>query len=439
MRDALSRAMRSTAVGVVVALVLAAYLAMNAMSAFPYQLGIDFYQFWGVPVAKHAAAIPHSPYVDPPSYARVLNGISDASNSDKLHHANAFRRNLEPMGTPFLYATFSVFPEDYDRAQWLFTLAIYIAAGLGVFRLARLRGAPVWLAVWIAIVVELTFTPFMIDVKVGNVNSLQLAFIAALLYLALRRAQSGNALVDGLFLGLLALFVMFKPNTPWIALALGIHYWVVGGHRRFAIGLGVAAAFALLAFAIGAVYFKDALVWGEWLQLARGMDGSGLPLTLANGNQSLTMLLADKTRSYGAVGYGLIIAVSLCVALVVAMSAGGRRVDLLGPGMRQAFSSPWFAASIGILFTFATSPLLWPHYLVLALVPIFWLFDGKPDMGTWCAAICYFGMSRPVIDFLISGGHRALLEADTIFAWVVLVPGVFAYVLRQRRALEAPA
>ncbi len=76
---------------------------------------------------------------------------------------------------------------------------------------------------------------------------------------------------------------------------------------------------------------------------------------------------------------------------------------------------------------------------MLALVPIFWLFDGKPDAGTWCAAICYFGMSRPVIDFLISGGHRALLEADTIFAWVALVPGVFAYVLRQRRALEAPA
>jgi hypothetical protein len=124
------------------------------------------------------------------------------------------------------------------------------------------------------------------------------------------------------------------------------------------------------------------------------------------------------------------------------MSSGGRRVDLLGPTARKAFVDPWFAASIGVLFTFATSPLLWPHYLVLALIPIFWLFrrNGRADAGTWCAAICYVILTRLGIDLLIASGDVGSLQVVqvvTLFSWVALVPGVFAYVSEQHRALQA--
>ena len=441
MIPAISKILKSRAAGVCIALALAAYLAANAASAFPYQPGIDFYQFWGVPIAKKAAAMQQSPYVDPSRYARVLNEIADASGSDKLRQANYFRRNIEPMGTPFLYAFFSMFPEDYERAQVFFAVLVYRAGGFGIFLLARLRGLATWPAVWTALLVELTFTPFMVDVKVGNVNSLQLAFIAALIYVAARRLYSGNALVDGLFLGLLAVFVIFKPNTPWIAMAFAIHYWVVGGNRRFLVGAGVAAVLGVCALAIGAGYFNDPYVWREWLQFARGMDGSGLPLTLEQGNQSLTMLLARKSMAYGPVGYGLIIAAALLVALFVAMSSAGRRIDLLVPTALRAFLNPWFAASIGVLFTFATSPLVWPHYLVLTLIPIFWLFrrDGKSDVGTWGAVICYCVLSRLAIDLLIAGGYLGTLQWVTLFSWIALVPGAFAYVVEQHRAVEAAA
>jgi hypothetical protein len=275
-------------------------------------------------------------------------------------------------------------------------------------------------------------------VKVANVNSLQLAFMAALLHVAVKRRYSGNALVDGLFLGSLALFVIFKPNTPWIALAFAIHYWVTQGSRRFLVGAIVAAIFAGIAFAVGAWFFRDAGVWGEWLRFARGMDGSGLALTLTQGNVSIAMLWAQESRSYGPVGYGLIIAVALSLALAVAMSAGGRGAHLLGATMREVFSDPWFAASIGVIFTFATSPLVWPHYHVLALVPIFWLLKtgGRAQLGRWGALICYVTLSEPFFNLLFAAGYYAAIQATMLFSWVALVPGVFAYIAEQHRTLQ---
>jgi hypothetical protein len=438
--------MSSSIVGACVALALAALLVAKATAAFPSQFGIDFYQFWGVPLAKGVSATPSSPYDDPQGYARVLNAMSDASSSRKLHEANAARRNLEPMGTPFLYAAFAIFPADYDQAQIVFASLLYLAAGAGVFVLARLRGVPRWPAIWIAILVELTFRPFLLEVKVENVNSLQLAFIAALLHVAVKRRYSGNALIDGLFLGFLAVFVIFKPNTPWIALAFAAHYWFTQGSRRFFAGAGVAAVFTGLALAAGAWFFQDAGVWGEWLQFARGMDGTGLALTLAQGNVSLAMLLAERARSYGPFGYGLIIAAAMSLALVVAMSSGGRGAYLLGATMRTVFSDPWFAATIGIVFTFATSPLVWPHYQMLALVPIFWLLwrGGRWDVGSWGALLCYVALSEPLFELVLAAGNHGVIPATLtrdlhnllLFSWVALVPGVFAYVAAQHRALQ---
>jgi hypothetical protein len=430
--------MSSSIVGACVALALAALLVAKATAAFPSQFGIDFYQFWGVPLAKEVSATPSSPYDDPQGYARVLNALSDASSSRKFHEANAARRNLEPMGTPFLYAAFAIFPADYDQAQIVFASLLYLAAAAGIFVLARLRGIARWPALWIAVLVELTFRPFTLDVMVANVNSLQLAFMAALLHVAVKRRYSGNALVDGLFLGFLAVFVIFKPNTPWIALAFAIHYWVTQGHRRFFAGVGVAAIFSGVAFAAGAWFFRDAGVWGEWLRYARGMDGSGLPLTLAQGNVSLAMLWAQHSRSYGPVGYGLIIASALSLALALAMSSGGRGAHLLGATLRRVFSDPWFAASIGVVFTFATSPLVWPHYHVLALVPIFWLsgLEGRASVGRWGALICYVGLSEPFFNIPPAASYYEAIQAAKFFSWVALVPGVFAYVAAQHRALQ---
>jgi len=433
-----SRIVRSSAAGVVIALALAAFLALQAWAAFPSQPGIDFYQFWGVPVAKSVSATGRTPYADVSGYARALNTLADASASRKLHDANRYRRTLEPMGTPFLYASFSIFPSDYERAQALFAILQYLAAAVAVYMLARLRGIAMWPAVWVALIVEATFTPFLQDVRVGNVNSLQLLFIGALLHIAVRRRYSGNALIDGLAIGALAVFVVFKPNTPWIALAFAIHYGVVQGARKLLIAAALGAGLGALAMGIGAWYFGGAHAWSEWLQFARGMDGSAVALTLEQGNLSIPMLLAQRSMAYGPMGYGLIVAAALSAALLLAASAGGRRGDRVRPALRAAFADPWFAMSIGVVFTLATSPLVWPHYLLLTLVPIFWMLpgEGRVDAGLAGAAICYVALSVPLIASLGAAGRYGAIQAIMVMSWLALVPAVFAFAARGARALQ---
>jgi hypothetical protein len=425
--------------GVVVALVLCVFLLASAFEAFPEQPGADFYQFWGVPTAKRMMAAHdafESPYVSAEEYAENLNHLSDRYGSRKLRSANALRRTLEPMGTPFLYATFSLFPEDYDSAQAIFVTLLYLGAGVGVFALARLRGLSFHWAACVAFAVELTFAPFMVDVRAANVNSLQLALIAVLVWMAAKNVRTGNAFVDALFLGVLAPLVIFKPNTLWIAAALALQYGLSRGARQFLGGVGMAAALSIISIAIGSAYLGTSS-WTEWLGLAGRMQ-AGLPLSLEEGNESIAMWLSRHGGAYGAVGYGAILGLLLLLVLALAMSANGKRSDLLWPTAKRAFCDPWFAASVGVLLTFATSPLVWSHYFVLALVPIAWLLgrDGMTGVGTWGAAICYLALARGTIDVLVSGGHMAALYAMTMLSWIALVPGMLAYAAQQRLTVE---
>ena len=421
------------------AVVLAAWFAYSAVDAFPRQLGIDFYQFWGVPLARHAGAIEATPYVDPAPYARVLNGMADASGSAKFRDANRFRRSLEPMATPFLYAVFSVFGTDYEAAQRLYTAMLCGAAALAVFGLARLRGLDATMSACVALLVLLTFNPFAQDVRSGNVNSLQLAALVALVAVSARGWFTGNDWIDGLYLGVLALLVAFKPNTPWIALALGLDYLALRGLRAFAIGVIEAALAALAAFAIGAAAFGGAHAWSEWLALARGMDGSGMVLPFERGNLSLALVASRASPVFGPVGWGMALVAIVTVAIVLALTDRGRRGELLLPAARRAFADPWFAASVGIVLTFAASPLVWPHYHVLLLIPIAWLLWPERPCAACVrgAALCYVILSRAVIDPLVALQAFNALQALTLLSWLALLPGLLVHATRSRERAAA--
>ncbi|HUQ27387.1 MAG TPA: glycosyltransferase 87 family protein [Usitatibacter sp.] len=413
-------------------LALAAWFAVSAIDAFPHQLGIDFYQFWGVPLARAAGSIDKTPYVDQAPYARVLNAMAESSANEKFRNANSLRRDLEPMGTPFLYASFAGFSADYERSQRLYTLLLYAAAGIAIFTLARLRGLPAGFAACVALLVMLTFNPFAQDVRSGNVNSLQLALLVALVAISATRRFTGNAWIDGLFVGVLALFVAFKPNTPWIALAVAMHYLALRGLRAFAIGAFEAVLLGAAAFAIGAWEMGGAHAWLEWLQLARGMDGSAMSLPFERGNLSLALVVSRLSPALGSVGWGLVLAGVLVLSVVLALSANGRRGDRLGAAARDAFGDPWFAVSVGILLTFAASPLVWPHYHVLLLIPIAWLIrlHGRCRACAWGAVACYVVLSRAVTDPLVSMQMFGLLQMLSLLSWVALVPGVMAHAAR---------
>jgi hypothetical protein len=418
------------------ALLLTAYAAVEAARDFRYQFGIDFYHLWGVPHAQSRSIARQNPYADTEAYSQFLNGVSAASGSEKLRAANGFRRTIEPTGTPLFYAAFSVLPGDFDRAYALHAALAFIAFWLAVFLLARLRGlAPPW-AACVAALVVLTFNPFVQDVKYGNVSSLQLLFMAAMLHVAVRRRYPASAALEALAAGAIALFVLFKPNTVWIAAAFAAHYALVRPPRRVAGALLAGAALALLGFAAGAWFYRDAGAWADWLRYIQGLNGGTLLYTLEKGNKSLPMWLAQRSMAYGPLGYGVLIGTLLGLALLAALTALGRRPLDVKAATKRLLGDPWCAMSLGVLFTIACSPLLWAYYHVFLLIPIFWLFrgEGRWDGASAWAALGYLALSRPVIGPLLAAGHLEAIDALMLLAWTPLVPGILA-----RLARAAPA
>jgi hypothetical protein len=402
-----------------IAVALAIAVAADAARTFPTQAGIDFYHLWGVPMGQRASAVPISPYAATHEYAALLNALAEQSPSQALRNANRFKREIAPTGTPLFYAAFSFLPDDYGAAHVLFAVLQYVAGAAAVYLLARLRGAPRAIALCIAFAVELTFNPFVQDVKWGNATAFQLLFIAACLHASARGWLARHAGADRLFIAALAAFVMFKPNTIWIAAALALHYAVLRGMRRTLVGAALALPAAAVAWGAGAGYFHDAAIWNEWLAYVRG---GALVYRFQEGNQSWPMLFAQLSPLRSANDYALL--VSLLAAGIVAALLLRGGAEGFARRARVLFADPYAAASIGVLFTLAASPLVWPYYHLFALLPMAWVFraEGRWDAPSACAVASYAALSSPVLAVLLAADQLVALRLLMFLSWLPLVP-----------------
>ena len=409
------------------AIALTAYFAFTAVATFPYHATPDFYGFWGVGAARSAAGIDTTPYGDATPYNKALDAIVALSGSQKLQGARQARPALDPTGTPFFYALFAGFPRDYGAAQAFFLALLYFGIFAGVLALARLRGFSIATSAVIAALVGLTFAPFGVDVRVGNVNSIQLGLIALILMVAVSDVRAAKWAMIAL-----GAFIAFKPNVLLLAAALFGWYFVVATRRDFLQAVVGALVLAAASWAIGVAYFDDVNAWRDWLRYARRLAGVDPSIAYESGNQSLAMWLAQRAGTQAPGAFGLAFGVMLATAVFVlaAGPAGGRHMARVT--LRRAFSDPLFAASAGILLTFVMSPLLWIHYLVLLLVPMLWLVRGHGLVGTVGALVAYVCVARPTIDLMLSTGGRGLLEAVTLTSWLALIPGLLAFVIRTR-------
>ena len=405
------------------AVLLAVLVAGDAARTFPTQVGIDFYHLWGVPMGQRASAEPLSPYAQTPQYAALLNVLADQSASAQLRAANRFKREIAPTGTPLFYAAFAFLPDDYGSAHLLFAMLQYLAGAAAVFALARLRGLAPWPALCVALAVELTFNPFVQDVKWGNATAFQLLFIALAIGACQRRLYETSRIVDSIFLAALAVFVVFKPNTIWIASALALHYAIVRGARRTAVAAVPAVAAAAIAWGVGAWYFHDGAIWNEWLAYVRG---GSLVYRFEEGNQSWPMLLAQLAPGQDAYRFSILVSVFLAAVLAALLMRDGGGAALV-PRARTVLADPWAAASLGVIFTLAASPLVWPYYHLFALVPIAWLVrgPGRWDAASTCAAVSYAALSSPVLAVLVAAEQYAVLRVLMFVSWLPLLPAAW--------------
>jgi hypothetical protein len=422
------------------AIVLAAALAWVSARLFPDQPAYDMYHPWGIGLARAQVPPPANPYVDTLRYADAMRGFALRMQSPKAWLAEGYwrghgDRHIEPTGTPLYYALGSMLPSDYDTAHLALALAQFACTALAVLLLLRLRGVGAWPALCAAFVVELAYNPFVQDVKIGNVNSLQFLAIAALVYASASGALDRSRRLDLCYLPVLALLVAVKPNIAWVAAALGAHYAVHRGIAATVRGAALAALALALGVALGAWYFGSLGAWSDWLGYVAGQGGA-LLYSLDNGNQSVAMLMAEKGGAYGAYAYGLILAAALGLAILVALTQSGQRPDLLVPGATRVLRDPWLAASLGVVMTCISAPLVWPHYFLLNLLPIGWLaLRGR--FATACSALSFLTQSKPLIAALGLFHATGVISSMMAFTWAPLVPALLLHIVEARKAAGA--
>ena len=416
--------LRRGALPLLLAIVLGAILVKDALSSLPYQFGMDFYQIWGVPVAHRV--IGGSPFREAPAYADALNTIADGSQEASLKRANhLYRDSLVPMATPLLDASFAWLPEDYDTARYVHLALLYAAAAAAVVIVAHLMGVGPGFGLAIAFLVELTFNPFAQDLRVGNVNSLQLLAIAALLWLAIRAPVRWRCLV----LPALVVFAAFKPNTAWIAAALAVQFAVTSGKRELARGVAGAVAAGVAAYAWTAWFFSDPSVWIAWFQSPHGMNSGVLPASFIPGNRSLPLYLSLHSSAFGVSGYSVVC--GLVVLGLLALAGRGGTGSKMSNVARECLADPWFAAGLGIVMTYATSPMTWPHYHLFLIIPVMWIVQREREMrvAAALAAVGYVLLSTPFIALLVGWKAFAVLDMATMLSWLLVLPGLAAHVL----------
>jgi hypothetical protein len=322
---------------------------------------MDFYQFW---LVGQAAGQPGVGNVYSPAERRHLGAVGwelanrpEASPGQRI--AASRRLVLETYSTPFLYAVFNALGTgDYEIDYAIYQALSLAAAAVGAGLLALAFGHPAGGALLAVAAVFALLGPQASDARVGNVNQLQLGWLALLLGLLRLPERHARDFVTGVLAGAL---VAFKPNLLF-AEALLLCAWLLHGRRHtlswHLLGAALGGAAAVCA---ASAFFGTPGVWLQWLSALRGM-GAELDLPLRQGNDSLARLLFETTGVDVAFSLTLVFAGAALAALWAARPRAG------APDRERDFEVDVLALCSGIAISLLGARLAWLHYFLL-LVP----------------------------------------------------------------------
>jgi len=296
--------------------------------------GLDFYIYFVNAQIAGRADVPnvYAPEVQErigeEYYERAQRGRSELRKYDAGR-----RRRLDNVSSPFLYTTLRWVSRDYDFALRQYHALILIAFIAGVVLIGRRVGASWASTLALLAALLLWYRGFEADLRVGNVNSLQLLLIGAALW--------SPPLLAGALLGIL---IAFKPNLILIALLLAVSRdW-----RRLRLELAGGIAGVVLAIVAAAINYGSLRVWIDWLTAANQFFNRLQTREERNVAPALSLFQEHGTwLSY-------VIAAVLIAIVCLAIARGKRRDDALVIGL-------------AIVIYLLSAPVVWLHYMVLAI------------------------------------------------------------------------
>jgi Glycosyltransferase family 87 len=254
---------------------------------------------------------------------------------------------VDTVATPTLLALIDALSTgEYSLDRRVFA-ALSIGAFLfGVALFVYLAGYPPLVAAIVASATALVWRPYVSDVEMGNLSSLQLGVLAAVAWTLSRRAH----VVAGALLGVGA---VAKPTTALVVAAVVLAVALEGWRDAARLAAGVAAG-AILAIVAGAATFGGLTVWVDWAHVIPEMLGS--KWSLDAGNVALREILPAGWASAAAAAW------LLPAAFAAALIAAPRATD-----DRERFDRELLALATGAALMLLTSGLVWFHYYVLLL------------------------------------------------------------------------
>ena len=325
--------------------------------------GLDFYIYYVNAQLASRADVPNiysaetQERIGEEYYARA-----ETSGSELRKYDATRRRRLDNVSSPFLYTTLrlaqSMSSRDYDRALTQYHLLVLLAFIAGVVLICR-RVQLSWAAtLFLLAALLLWYRGFEADLRVGNVNSLQLAVIGAMLWCP--------PILAGVLLGLL---VAFKPNLIVIALLLAVSRFGTPPSRRLVwrrlaawrrdgassaggdagvpllVGVTIGVFLAILAAAIN---YRSFNVWLQWIGAANQFFHR--LQTREERNVAPFLSLFQQHGAWLSYAIAALLVIIVCIAVVRA----GKRNDVL-------------IAGLAIMVYLISAPVVWLHYMVLVL------------------------------------------------------------------------
>ena len=267
-------------------------------------------------------------------HERALRGTSELRKFDAKR-----RRFLDSVSSPFLYTSLGWVSRDYDRAllqDHLLLLAAFILGVLLIARAVRLSWAS---SLFLLAALLLWYRGFEADLRVGNVNSLQLLMLGISLWCP--------PLLAGVIAGML---ISFKPNLILVPLLLAIARIATRDWRRLRLEILGGAIGGAIAFVAAAIHYGSFAVWLQWIARANEFYHR-LPTRTERNNTPLLALFHE----HGAwPSYAL--ALLLTIAAAIAIWRGRSRDDVTIVG-------------VAILIYLLSATVVWLHYMVL-VIPI---------------------------------------------------------------------
>ena len=416
--------------------VICAGYSRSYWGSLPARPGLDFYQMWGVIKAERASGFRlGSPYADPQGYLAVMHVLAVQTGDALLPAALQSRSTLDLTATPLLYDVFGCLPASYRTALGLFRGLLGIAFAVSVAAMIRpLLRNPFAALAW-SLTLAAAFDPFLLDVLVCNVNSIQLLLLVAVIATIEHYRDRHRPLDRRAAMALTAILVFMVLAKPNIAAAAGLLLCCVVIHAERQSRLLIMALsplwFAILV-ALPALEFGTLTVWSDWWHnLTLQPDRWDVP-----GNYSTVLLLQQQfgiTAAVAKASVSVFLAVGMLVAAWRKTVPPSAAMGACRERLAQVFSDPQACYAVGATVLFAVSPLVWSHYYVLLLPVCFWLIrSGTHRPWVACCGLASLLLALDVqrrLAMAIPHFPAATLDLGHALAWLPAWCGVLALIV----------